>query len=505
MNRKEFPRVTPESVGIASSSIQRLLNHLESGFTEMHGIQIMRSGKICAEGWWAPYSKDMRHNLMSVTKTYVATAIGIACQENLLALSDRLIDLFPEESPEQPDAKLSRLTIRDLLVMGSGMESEPVPTRAWIKDFLSTPIAFAPGTQFRYNSVGSALLGAVIKRVSNMELLDYLVPRLFHIIGIEDDNLLMGKMPDGTDAGGAGLYATAEDNLRLMRLYANGGVWEGRRILPQDFVQQAISPQIDTAPQAALYPFATDSLCGYGFQIWMCKPQGVYRADGAMGQFSIVDPKRDMIISILETGRGIDGPQKTLDAVWSFLQEIQTGESLPEDLAESDRLRNRLAALSLPQPLCKKCSAGTKAWSGRVFDVRQGLLCLENQTLAAFCGLPLTRGIASFQFQFERDACKMEFDQDSEHHDVRIATDGTRALNKLVTVDSIATTAYMSGHWADEETFILKVRWVETSFEKDVRFHFAGKTCHITTSDPLDSVGPMGELREDAIVAITRG
>ena len=504
MSKIEFPRVSPESVGIPSSAIQRLLDRLESGFTEMHGLQIMRNNKICAEGWWTPYTKDMRHNLMSVTKTYTATAIGIACQEGLLHLTDRLIDLFPVESPRTADENLAKLTIRDLLVMGSGMESELVPTKTWIQDFLAEPIEHTPGTRFRYNSVGSALLGAVIQRVTKMELHAYLTPRLFDIIGIHAENLLWEKMPDGTDAGGAGLYATAEDNLRLMRLYANGGIWEGQRILPQDFVRQAISQQIDTSPQAALYPFATDSLCGYGYQIWMCKPEGVYRADGAMGQFCIVDPKRDMIISILETGRGIDGPQKTLDAVWSFLEEVSSVDPLPEEPTETELLRERLSALSLPKPICAPASAEVKSWSGRTYQVAQGLLCLENQTLSAFCGLPLTHGITSFEFLFEREQCGMVFEQDGESHQVIIAIDGTRALNTLVTMDSIATLVSLSGHWADSQSFAVKVRWIETSFEKDIRFQFSGDACFISTSDPLNSVGPMGELNEGPVHAVMR-
>ncbi|HWQ06508.1 MAG TPA: serine hydrolase [Feifaniaceae bacterium] len=496
MNRKEFLRTTPESVGIASGSIHRLLDRLESGFTEMHGLQILRHGKICLEGWWNPYAPGICHNLMSVTKTYTATAIGIAYTEGILKLTDRLIDIFPDDAPEKPDELLKLLTIRDLLCMGSGMESEPVPTKNWKKDFLATPIAYRPGTRFRYNSVGSSLLGAIIKKRTGLGLLAYLKPRLFDLIGIDADNLLWETMPDGMESGGAGLFATAEDNLRLMLLYSNGGTWEGTRILAEDFVRQAISPQIDSAVQAELYPFAKDSFCGYGYQIWMCQPDGVYRADGAMGQFAIVDPRLDLIVSILETGRGIDGPQKTLDAVWSFLEEIRSAKPVTEHPADCEPLLERLAALSLPQPEYKPMSALADRFSNRNYRVTKGCLCLENQTLAAFCGLPLTKGISSFQFSFKPDICAMQFVQDGVSHSVTIATDGTRALNKLKVTDSIATLVYLSGYWADENTFLLKARWIETSFEKDIRFHFDGSECRITTSDPLGSVGPMGELNE---------
>ena len=121
--RKEFPRVTPESVGIPSASIEELLNKLEEGWTEPHGLMIMRHGKVCAEGWWSPYAPGVRHGLQSHTKTYAATAVGIACTEGLLKLSDRIVDIFPDEIPENPSENLKKLTVRDVLCMGCGMDS----------------------------------------------------------------------------------------------------------------------------------------------------------------------------------------------------------------------------------------------------------------------------------------------------------------------------------------------------------------------------------------------
>ena len=105
LNRKEFMRVTPESVGIDSGDIEWLLDRLESGFTEPHGLMIMRHGKICAEGWWNPYAPGIRHGLQSHSKTYAATAIGIAYTEGIVKLDERIIDIFPEYAPEQPSEK----------------------------------------------------------------------------------------------------------------------------------------------------------------------------------------------------------------------------------------------------------------------------------------------------------------------------------------------------------------------------------------------------------------
>ncbi len=502
MKRTEFPRTTPEEAGISSSAILRLLDRLESGFTEMHGIQIMRHGSICAEGWWSPYAPGLRHSLMSVSKTYAATAVGLACTEGRLRLTDRVIDIFPDQSPAHPDALLQKLTVRDVLCMGSGMESMPSPTADWIRDFLATRVEHAPGTRFMYNSVGSSLLGAIVRQVSGQGLHAYLKPRLFDKIGIIADNLRWGRMPDGLEAGGAGLYATTEDTLRLMKLYADGGVWDNERILSEEYVRLATSKQIDTNVEADKYPFAKDNFCGYGFQMWMCRPEGVYRADGAMGQFSVVFPKQDMIISINETGRGIDGPQKTLDALWAFLDEVPETNALPPSPDTCAHLQKRLASLSLPRPSYRPYSAKASEINGRRFAVTDGALHLENQTLSLFCGTKLSRGISEFAFHFSQGDCVMSFVQDETPYTVGIAMDGSRAQSKLVICDEVATRICLSGAWILENTFAVKARWIETSFEKDILFSFTGKgSCSITTYDPLMSFGPSGELNEAPVTA----
>ena len=321
--RKEFERVTPESVGIRSKAIMDYIDALERSNTEMHGLMIMRHGKICAEGWWQPFAPGLRHGLQSHTKTYAATAVGIAYTEGILRLDERLIDIFPEESPAQPSENLKKLTVCDVLCMGCGMDTMPCPTEHWIRDFLHTPVVHEPGTTYMYNSVGSSILGAIVRKKTGEGLHEYLTKRLFRKIGIDPENIRWYYMPDGMETGGGGMLATTEDNLRLMKLYADGGVWEGERILAEDYVRLATTNQNDSATESINNPEASDNFLGYGFQIWMCKPKGVYRADGAMGQFTIVCPDQDMLIAINETAIGAHWAQSTLDITWEFLKQIQ--------------------------------------------------------------------------------------------------------------------------------------------------------------------------------------
>lgn len=136
---------------------------------------------------------------------------------------------------------------------------------------------------------------------TGMGLIAYLTPRLFDKIGIDASHIKTIYTGDGLEYGGGGFFTTTEDNLRLMLLYARGGLWDGERVLSGEWCREVTSKQIDTASEAAGNPGVTDNFMGYGLQCWMCKPHGAYRADGAMGQFAIVVPTSDLVISINET------------------------------------------------------------------------------------------------------------------------------------------------------------------------------------------------------------
>lgn len=97
--------------------------------------------------------------MFSFTKALTSTAIGFACQEGALSLDDRLSELFPDEMPENPSENLLACTVRDLLTMSCGHETEintfDVNEPDWIKNFLSHEFKYKPGTCFMYNTAGT--------------------------------------------------------------------------------------------------------------------------------------------------------------------------------------------------------------------------------------------------------------------------------------------------------------------------------------------------------------
>ncbi|MBR2989939.1 MAG: serine hydrolase, partial [Solobacterium sp.] len=464
---------------------------------------IMRHDAVITEGWWKPYGPKIRHGLQSHTKTYTATAVGIVLREGKLRLDERIIDIFPEEAPEHPSENLQKLTIRDVLCMGTGMVDDTPNTEHWLKDFLAHDVVYEPGKAFFYNNAGSTLLAAIVEKRTGERLLDYLKPRLFDLIGIDYDNLRCLNMADGTSLGAGGMFATTEDNLRLMKLYKDGGVWDGVRILDEDFVHDAVTKQNDNATEALHNPTAYDNFVGYGYQLWMCRPEGVYRADGAMGQYTIVIPSEDMIISINETAMGPTNQQRTLDITWDFLKAIH--EDTPEDPEAYEHLKDKLESLALPDVHVEPGSPLRNVIDGRGIHIETGKITLQK----GFIGLPVGSGITDLRFDCGVLDVMMTYTEDGIENSVVIGTDGERAVNHLNEPEDTMQLLAAHGYFEGEDTFTVHFRWVEACFEYVWRFVFKDEDVTITETwnsmlpedpDAVPVTGKLEELEIDTIL-----
>ena len=483
MQRKEYERVSPESVGIPSAAVWRMVEALER-VAEMHSIMVLRHGKVCAEGWWSPYGPGVPHGLQSLTKTYAATAIGLAYTEGLLRLDEKLVDLFPESLPGEVSENLKKLTIYDVLIMGNGMESCTLGGADWIKTYFATPVVHEPGTAFFYNTAGSSMLGAIIKVKTGRSLHAWLSEKLFGKLGIDSRNIGWIRTQDGMEVGGGGMLATTEDNLRLMELYLNGGVWEGERLLAEDFVRMATTKQIDTEEACTNGPLATDHLLGYGFQMWMCQPKGAYRADGAFGQYAIVFPEQDMVISLTETGAADDdGTQRPLDAIYDTILPALSDGPLPEDPAACAWLCRRMGRLAIARPPYQPRSPLAAQIDGAVWKVDGGVVYLTPYPLDQLSKKTLTGGIQEFSFHFGVNRMRMDYLEDGARKSVEVAMDGTRALNVLPNSETPFHKAYLSAYWAEEHVLRLACRWIESAYEHTLDFTFDDPTVTITFRD----------------------
>lgn len=481
MRYKPFPRCTPEEVGIPSSSVLQLLDNLEGDYTEIHSLMIMRHGKIAAEGWWNPYTPGLRHTMMSVSKTFSGTAIGIAAREGLLSLDERIVDIFPEEVPYNAEENLRNVTIRHLLMMGCGVEYENPVNKTWVHDFFRLPFPHKPGTTFLYNNAPATLLAAILERKSGQPMMEWLKPRLFDIIGIDCNRNTWFHAPDGTTFAPGGLHARTEDILRLMKLYLNGGVWEEKRILDEDYVRSATRIQIDTA-SIGLGP-KSDNIHGYGYMMWMGHIPGTYRAEGANGQFGVVIPDLDMIIAITQSSPESPVSQKTLDHLWAFLSEIDPPVANLPQSRDSCVLANRLSRLAIPaEPFSPFGSFPMEGIMYRKEGEGVHPESLFYDPIHASDEADHITGLTEFAFSADphRFIVRMDAVINGKMYHFDIPTDGSRALAELPEI--YVSIVALSGYWKDDLTFSVRFRWMETVFVNEMDFCFFDNGCTVSVS-----------------------
>lgn len=339
-----LPRSTPEAQGVSSAVIRAYINAADQKVNTMHSFMLVRHGQVVAEGWWKPEAADKPHVMHSLSKSFTSTAVGLAITEGKLSLDDQVLKFFPEEAPANPSDKLKAMRVRDLLTMNCGHEVEvKFTTNApWVQAFLSHPVAHKPGTHFLYNTPGTHMLSAIVRKVTGETVLDYLKPRLFEPLGIE--NPVWGTSPQGNTLGGWGLYVRTEDIAKFGQLYLQKGAWQGKQLIPASWVAQATAKQVSNGSDPT-----RDWDQGYGFQFWRCR-HGAYRGDGANGQFCIVLPDQDVVIAITADTRDM---QSELNVVWDDLLPAFHSNPLPPNPEELGKLRDTLANLQVHSPLTK--------------------------------------------------------------------------------------------------------------------------------------------------------
>lgn len=286
----DLPRTSPEAVGMRSAQVSAFFDSLLAyPKTEIHSVIVMRHGKVVGELYPAPFRPGYKHTQFSCSKTFVAAAVGIAIDEKLLKLNDRLVTFFPKHLPPVVSWRLRSITVKDLLTMRSGfVVNTQIRNNSldWIRSYLSHPMKADPGKLFQYDSMDTYLLSAILQKVTGMTVLDYLKNRVFSHMNIQD--VKWEQSPEGITTGGWGLYAQPESLAKFGQLLLQQGQWHSRQLIPAWWVRDMMSVQVKS-------PDKGDS---YGYQMWIpAYPTAAYAA-GAYGQYIMVVPKADVVVVI---------------------------------------------------------------------------------------------------------------------------------------------------------------------------------------------------------------
>ncbi len=447
---QSLPRALPERQGVDTAAILAFIDAIGAGGIELHSMMVLRHGSVIAEGWWSPYRATAPHLLFSLSKSFTASAVGIALAESLLTLDDLVLSFFPDDAPADVSEYLAAMRVRDLLCMGTGHETDTTVAMLsaadgnWARAFLAQPVTHAPGTFFCYNSGATYMLSAIVQRLSGQTVLAYLEPRLLAPLGIV--GATWETCPRGINVGGWGLSITTEDIARFGQLYLRRGSWNGAQLLSEAWVAEATRVQITNGTDAA-----SDWAQGYGYQFWMCR-HGGYRGDGAFGQYCVVLPECEVVIAITS---GISDMQIVLSLVWELLLPGIDGQALCSDQRTQALLEARLDGLTLPQPY-GNTSSPLEGFVGE----RRYHIATNDEGIAA---VTLHFGDATATCVIEDGAGERALTAGrGTWHDGEAVVYGRRGLQRVAA----------SGTWEDGRTYTLVAYLFETPFCLTHRFRF---------------------------------
>ena len=324
----DLPRAeTPDSM---AKAMDGFFEQAASDSMDIHSVMIVRDGSVIYSRWQSEGVDTVPHVLHSVSKTFTATAVGLAIADGKMALTDKVVDFFPDKLPAEVSENLKAMTVRDLLTMTCGHDEEPSTRREggnvdWVEAFLAHPVVHEPGTLYLYNSLGTYMCSAIVQKVTGEKVVDYLDTRLFQPLHI--DKPKWEESPQGINCGGWGLYLKTEDLAKMGQLLLQKGEWNGQQLIPAEWVAEMSKKQVESinpgtrmedAAAKGLTPETSDWMQGYGYQMWMCRP-ACFRADGARGQYIIVVPDKNAVIAITSDNGDLQGE---LNLVWERILPV---------------------------------------------------------------------------------------------------------------------------------------------------------------------------------------
>jgi hypothetical protein len=373
--------------------------------------------------------------------------------------------------------------------VGHAQDSTPTITQEedWVKAFLSLPITNQPGTAFLYNSGATYMLSAIVQKVTGQKVIDYLKPRLFEPLAIE--GMAWETCPKGINTGGWGLSLQTESLAKFGQLYLRKGAWNGGKLLPAEWVEEATTFKIQQPGGADLERLKRESDWhqGYCYQFWRCR-HNAFRGDGAFGQYTIVMPDQDAVIAITSESPNMQGE---MNLIWEHLwPAIQQG-ALPANKNAADELNQKLRTLTLAPPNVNPSSPTATRVSGKPFVVGTN-----------------TDGIQSVAFRFEPDFCVFTLKNGQGAYPITCGLEkwaqGETSMPgtppKLTKASGLTKSKVAaSGTWKDDQTFEMTWRFCETPHHDTVTCRFENATVKVEFLNSITQLSPSHKEKRPAL------
>jgi CubicO group peptidase (beta-lactamase class C family) len=324
---------------MSSKPVQDMLDEIESwGDHHIEAVLIVKDNRLVFEkyypgndfnwndisvpGPWVDFGPTTRHFLASESKSVTSLLFGIAMDKGLITdINDRIESYYASAYPNVFQGQKREVTIRQLLTMSSGYSWDEWSSYPNDRDnlfrspdpiglLLNLPMQYAPGTTFHYNSGGTNILGDLIHRTSGINLRDFARQNLFAKLGITNWDWKSIRGEDIFASGG--LFMTPRDFAKIGQLCLNGGQWNGKQIVSEDWIKESM--------RSSIIPTEFGLGNGYGYQWWMndfhlgvSSFQTVFSA-GWGEQFMYMFPKENVIILFMG-GYYFHSPQHSINQI----------------------------------------------------------------------------------------------------------------------------------------------------------------------------------------------
>jgi CubicO group peptidase (beta-lactamase class C family) len=323
-----------DSAGLSSEKLKSMEEAIQKEeFKKITSILIARRGKLIYEKYFGDFTKTSFMNTRSCTKTITSMLVGIAVEQNKLSLNSTISKFFPDKKPANPDPRKEKITVEDFLTMSSilecddwneysrGNEERMYLVEDWIQFTLDLPVKGFPswatkpqddpyGRSFSYCTAGVTTLAGVLENATRMPVKEFAQKNLFDPLQIQETQWQFS--PLGLAVTGGSLGLRSRDLLKLAQLYLNGGTWNGKRIISENWVKTSIKPHA-----------RIDEETEYGYLWWIKKfkagekSYSAYLMSGNGGNKVVVFPELEMAAVLTSTNYGTAGMHQQTDRLLS--------------------------------------------------------------------------------------------------------------------------------------------------------------------------------------------
>lgn len=243
---------TPLGIPTAQQIVAKIVNGAYPG---VRSVLLYQGSKLVMEEYFYGYDVNRQQQLRSATKSVVSAVAGIAIDRGALRLDTRALDVLKLAEYANPDPRKAQITVRDFLTMSSGLAcndySNDSPGREtaldyrpdWVQAMFDLPQVNDPGKAGLYCSGGVAVVGRVVEKSTHSYLPDYAARYLFKPLGIRTKDWLWHFDLTANDEEFAQIRMRPRDMLKLGILYANGGIWQGSRVISKTWVDASLLAQ----------------------------------------------------------------------------------------------------------------------------------------------------------------------------------------------------------------------------------------------------------------------